>query len=296
VQETATKTTSAMEHRIQSLQDQLKAVSCNTKAKKSRATGHKKKTSEYPEEQWHPRCLQEISPQEIYSQEIYFQGICWCSRRKQQRFRVRQRKEEAKKMQCFIWWEEGQKSHKLAQIDQHATRETRKNFEFVPNITISIHLNAPHVLCKTLTGVYFTHFTNKQFHDLTMKKSIPAAAATVLSLGLKFIPVPKKSICPDDIIEALKWFDRDFYLNVHFADDDADSDNEEPIEKLQVNSKWMPDQPLLILLNILEILKEQLQGTSDLDAWNPTFQNPKPKFSSRFAATKISSLPTPTRT
>jgi hypothetical protein len=31
-------------------------------------------------------------------------------------------------------------------------------------------------------------------------------------------------------------------LNVCFADDEADSDNEEPIEKLQVNSKWMPDQ------------------------------------------------------
>ena len=92
-------------------------------------------------------------------------------------------------------------------------------------------------------GVYFTHFTNKQFHDLTTKKSIPAAAATVLGLGLKFIPVPKKSIRPDDIDEALKQFDRDFYLNVHFADDNADSDNEEPIEKLQVNSKWMPDQP-----------------------------------------------------
>ncbi len=43
VQETATKTTSAMEHRIQSLEDQLKAVSCNTKAKKVKGDGTKKK-------------------------------------------------------------------------------------------------------------------------------------------------------------------------------------------------------------------------------------------------------------
>ena len=91
--------------------------------------------------------------------------------------------------------------------------------------------------------MYFTHFTNKQFHDLTKKKSIPAAAATVLGLGLKFIPVPKRSIGPDDIDEALKQFDRDFYLNIHFTNEDVDSDNEEQIEKLQVNSKWMPDQP-----------------------------------------------------
>jgi hypothetical protein len=123
-------------------------------------------------------------------------------------------------------------------------RETHTNFGFVPNITISIHLNARHVLGETPTGVYFTHFTNKQFHDLMTKKSIPAAAATVLGLRLKFIPVPKKSIRLDDINEALKRFNRDFYLNVHFTDDDADSDSEEPIEKLQVNSKWMPDQPL----------------------------------------------------
>jgi hypothetical protein len=99
------------------------------------------------------------------------------------------------------------------------------------------------VLGKTPTGVYFTHFRNKQFHDLTTKKSIPAAAATVLGLDLKFIPIPKKSICPDDIDEALKQFNRDFYLNVHFANDNANSDNEEPIENLQVNSKWMPNQP-----------------------------------------------------
>ncbi len=150
---------------------------------------------------------------------------------------------------------------------------------------------------QILTGVYFTHFINKQFHDLTTKKSIPAAAATVVGLCLKLIPVPKKSIHPDDINEALKRFDRDFYLNVHFANDNADSDNEEPIAKLQVNRKWIPDQPPFDITQcVLEILKEQLQGTSDLNAGNPTFQNSKPKFSSRFLTTKISSLPMPTRT
>jgi hypothetical protein len=90
------------------------------------------------------------------------------------------------------------------------------------------------------------------------KKSIPAAAATVLGLGLKFIPFPKKSICPDDIDEALKRFDGDFYLNVHFADDNVDSDNEEPIEKLQVNSKWMPDQPLFDITQRLSNFEEAI--------------------------------------
>jgi hypothetical protein len=55
-------------------------------------------------------------------------------------------------------------------------------------------------------------------------------------------------------------------------------------------------QPPFDITQRLGILKNQLQGTSDLDAGNPTFQNSKPKLSSRFATTKISSLPTPTRT
>jgi hypothetical protein len=117
------------------------------------------------------------------------------------------------------------------------------NYGFVPDPRISTHLNARHVLGDTPTGVYLSHFTNKKFHDLTTKKSIPAAAATVLGFGLKFIPVPKKSIKQDDVDEAIKRFDRDFYLKVFFADSDDDSDDEDPIEKLRINSVWKPDQP-----------------------------------------------------
>jgi len=73
-------------------------------------------------------------------------------------------------------------------------RETHKNYEFASNLAISTHLNAHHVLGKTPTRAYFAHFTNKQFHDHTTKKIIPAAASTVLGFGLKFIPVPKTSI------------------------------------------------------------------------------------------------------
>jgi len=65
------------------------------------------------------------------------------------------------------------------------------------------------VLGDTPTRVYFSHFTNKNFHDLTTKKSIPASAA---------------------VDQAIKLFDRDFYIKVFFADSDDDSDDEEPIE------------------------------------------------------------------
>ena len=83
-------------------------------------------------------------------------------------------------------------------------RETRKNYGFVPNLAVSAHLNARHVLGETPTGVYFAHFTNKQFHDFTTKKIIPAAASTVLGFGMKFIPVPKKSIRQDDVDECIQ--------------------------------------------------------------------------------------------
>ncbi len=92
-------------------------------------------------------------------------------------------------------------------------------------------------------GVYFAHFTNKQFHDHTTKKIIPAAASTVLGFSLKFIPIRKESIRQDDIYKAIKWFERVYYLKAFFANSNNTSDNEEPIKKLRVTSKWMPDQP-----------------------------------------------------
>jgi len=65
---------------------------------------------------------------------------------------------------------------------------------------------------------------------------------TILGFGLKFIPIPKKTIRQDDINKFIKRFDHDFYLKVFFADDHNTSDYEEPIKKLRVTSKWMPDQ------------------------------------------------------
>ena len=71
-------------------------------------------------------------------------------------------------------------------------RETRENYGFVPNLAVSTHLNARHVLGETPTGVYFAHFTNKQFHDFTTKKIIPAAASTVLGFGYEIYSRPEK--------------------------------------------------------------------------------------------------------
>jgi hypothetical protein len=179
VDESTTKATFTMERRIESLEDQLKATT-DKKAKKSKGDGKKKEKKE-----GHSRRPQENQCPQSPAQR---------SRQQQQRYRARQRKGEEQRTQEIIRWEEGRQAHRIAQIKNQAAREIRENFGFIPNVEISTHLNARHVLGKTPTGVYFAHFTNKQFHDFTTKKIIPAAASTVLGFGLKFIPVPKKSI------------------------------------------------------------------------------------------------------
>ena len=97
-------------------------------------------------------------------------------------------------MESLIWWEAGRYKHQLEQMDCAIEKETRENLGFVPDINISVHLNARIVLGNTTTAAYFSHFTNKSFDDLTTGNSIPAAAASILGYGLKFIPIPKQSI------------------------------------------------------------------------------------------------------
>jgi hypothetical protein len=96
------------------------------------------------------------------------------------------------------------------------------------------------VLGDTSRDVYFSHFTNKFFHDLTLGMSLPAAAALLLSFGLKFIPIPKKSLGLKEIDEGIDRFDCDMFLKIHFAGDDKDN---ETYKKPRVKSTWKPDQP-----------------------------------------------------
>ncbi len=114
-------------------------------------------------------------------------------------------------------------------------------YGFLHDPKTSIHLNARHMLGDMSPDVYFSHFTNKTFHDLTPGKSLPTATAFLLGLGLKFIPVPKKSLGLREIDEGIYHFNHDMFLKIHFAGDDKD---DVPYEKLQVRSTWKPDQLL----------------------------------------------------
>ena len=56
--------------------------------------------------------------------------------------------------------------------------------------------------------------------------------------GFKFVITPKKSIKADEIRTSVERFSRIIALKAHFADDEQD-DNE--IDRLRVNSEWIPD-------------------------------------------------------
>ena len=50
---------------------------------------------------------------------------------------------------------------------------------------------------------YFHHATNQAFHDLTDGESLPAAAAFILGMGLKFIPTPKFTTSQEEVRATL---------------------------------------------------------------------------------------------
>jgi hypothetical protein len=56
-----------------------------------------------------------------------------------------------------------------------------------------IHLNAHHMLGDTSLDIYFSHFTNKNCHNLNPGTPLPAAAEFLLGFGLKLILIQKKT-------------------------------------------------------------------------------------------------------
>jgi hypothetical protein len=158
--------------------------------------------------------------------------------------------------------------HQLAQIDLTAEREVQELHGFLPDPKTSIHLNACHVLGDTSPDVYFSHFTNKTFHDFTPGKSLPVAAAFLLGFRKKFFLVPKKSLGLREINEGIDCFDCDMFLKIHFA---GDGEDDIPYEKLRRKSTWKPDQlPNKILSQLSKfecVMKKQFilcRGKSNL--------------------------------
>ena len=116
-----------------------------------------------------------------------------------------------------------------------------EDYGFLPDLNLSTHLNARHVLGNTLSRCYFGKVLNRAFHDLTDGKSIPPAAHEILGLSMKFIPTPEYTTSTNHAVQSFDRLERDIGLKVHFAGDES----ELPKTKLYLKSTWHPPMPPL---------------------------------------------------
>ena len=105
----------------------------------------------------------------------------------------------------------------------------------MPNLGLSVHLNARLVLGNTTPQCYFYHLMNKTFHDLTNGRSMPAAATSILGMGMKFILTPQWTPHPDVVDKSIDQFECNLGLKVFFA---GNEDITKTPEKLRVKSTW----------------------------------------------------------
>lgn len=123
-------------------------------------------------------------------------------------------------------------------------REVESSYGFIPDPSLSIHHNARKVLGDMTLACYQNQVDNLKFHDLTDGNILPASAASVIGLGLKFIPTPKFSPSSKDVTLASDRLERDLSLRIHFAGDDGPSSfDPSSSSKCRLNSTWQPPLP-----------------------------------------------------
>jgi hypothetical protein len=100
-------------------------------------------------------------------------------------------------------------------------------------------MNARQVLEDMSFGCYFLKASNSTFHDLTQDHALPHMAASLLGMGLKFIPTPGISTKAEDISPSLDCIEWDISLKTFFA---GWSDDEN-YSMLSAKSTWRPPLP-----------------------------------------------------
>ena len=77
---------------------------------------------------------------------------------------------------------------------------------------------------------------NLAFHDLRHQKTGSVNYRLLLGMGKNFIPTPRYTTSINDIEPQLEQFERLVKLRVFYAGEE----NDEPLSKLRLNSKWVP--------------------------------------------------------
>ena len=136
-------------------------------------------------------------------------------------------------------WERETEEHRCLQIVRAIEWRVMDLYGFLPASHLSTHMNARRVLGDMSPGCYFLKASNSAFHDLTQDQALPPMAASLLGLGLKFIPTPETSPSVDDITPSLNRIERDISLKTFFAG----QDNGDNYPTLRAKSIWQPPLP-----------------------------------------------------
>lgn len=76
----------------------------------------------------------------------------------------------------------------------------KRTHGFIPNINLSVHINARRALGNMHPLDYFPQVNKLAFHDLTENNELPKDTNQLLGLGLKYIPIPKFNISKDNTL------------------------------------------------------------------------------------------------
>ena len=174
-----------------------------------------------------------------------------------------------------LHWEEMHKHNQNAQLEGNIRSQVYDLYNFVPNLSISTHLNARKVLGNTEPGAYYSCPHNLTFHNLTNQKIIHQSTSQVLGLSLKFIPTPTYTSSRDIFDQAWSCFERNAHHQIYFAGTES---NFQPTQ-LYLKSTYRSSLPPLEMTITLALLRLHSTHYSNATKAKTTLHNSNNKSS-----------------
>ena len=177
------------------------------------------------------------------------------SRRYQQRHYKRQSYKIEREQALTIAAEEKAFCHRSDQVATPITNKIKQQFGFVADPKKSLLHNASSTLATTPTWYYFSRPSHLAFHNFTQQKQPAKNLRSLLGLGLKCIPTPRRTNTWAKLKEtSMPKLQRAIHLRFHFAGTTTSS-NDTYDPKMYVCSNWTPPYwtlPPVVLKGLLD--------------------------------------------
>ena len=162
------------------------------------------------------------------------------SRQYQQQHNKRQFGKAKTEQALTIAAEEKAFRHQSEQVATATANKIKQQFGFIADPNKTLLHNASSALANTPTWYYFSRPSHLTFHDFTQQKQPAKTLRSLLGLGLKFIPTPRRTNTWKNLKDtSMPNFQRAIHLRFHFAGTTTTSD-ETYDPKMYVRSKWTP--------------------------------------------------------